>query len=70
MTNLLDEAVRASGSSFKQAVNYYLLLGLLAEKKKKPIPFVVKALPLGLPQGLSYDNVGELLDSLEEAASR
>ena len=56
--------MRRTGLSFKQVVN-----GLLrrapdpqpAEKK----PFKVRARVLGLRPGLSYDNVGELLEQIE-----
>jgi hypothetical protein len=62
---LLNKEVRKSGEPFKQVVNRYLRLGLTASKQPLRKPFVVKPLNLGLPQGLSYDNVEELLDYLE-----
>jgi hypothetical protein len=62
----IDQEVRKSGKSFKEAVNYYLRLGLAAPAGMKPAkPFVVRARPLGLPPGLSYDNVEELIEQLE-----
>ena len=62
----LDLEVRKNGKSFKEAVNYYLRLGLSAPARTKPAkPFVVLARPLGLPPGLSYDNVEELIEQLE-----
>lgn len=62
---LLNKEVRKSGEPFKQVVNRYLRLGLTASKQPPRKPFVVKPLNLGLPPGLSYDNVEELLDYLE-----
>lgn len=61
---LLKEEVRKSGEPFKQVVNRFLRLGLTT---KPPVrkPFVVKPRSLGLPPGMSYDNVEELLDALE-----
>lgn len=62
----LDQEMRKSGKSFKEAVNYYLRLGLNAPARTKPAkPFVVRARPLGLPPGLSYDNVEELIEQFE-----
>jgi hypothetical protein len=62
----LDEEVRKNGKSFKEAVNHYLRLGLNAQAVTKPVkPFVVRARPLGLPPGLSYDNVEELIEQFE-----
>ena len=54
----LKKETQRSGISFKEAVNYYLRLGL----RKK---FVVKPLAMGLPPGLSYDCIGELLEAIE-----
>jgi hypothetical protein len=61
---LLNKEVRKSGEPFKQVVNRYLRLGLTAKQPARK-PFVVKPRNLGLPPGLSYDNVQDLLDVLE-----
>ena len=62
----LDQEVRKSGKPFKEVVNELLRLGLAAAARPKPVkPFVIKARPLGLPPGLSYDNVWELIEQLE-----
>jgi hypothetical protein len=62
----LDQEIRKSGKSFKEAVNHYLRVGLNSPASKKPLkPFVVQARPLGLPPGLSYDNVEELIEQFE-----
>jgi ribbon-helix-helix CopG family protein len=62
----LDQEIRKSGKSFKEVVNYYLRLGLNTPVRTRPAKkFVVRARPLGLPPGLSYDNVGELIEQLE-----
>lgn len=50
----------------KDAVNYYLRVGLDVQAQMTSAkPFVVRARPLGLPPGLSYDNVEELIEQLE-----
>ncbi|HQZ83020.1 MAG TPA: hypothetical protein PLR83_07350 [Pyrinomonadaceae bacterium] len=57
-----------SGKSFKEIVNDALRRGLSASRstgKKKP--FKVKAFKLGLREGLSLDNIEELLDKVEGA---
>ena len=65
IANLLNQEIRRSGVSFKEAVNHYLRLGLMASKQPVRKKFVVKPLPMGLPPGLSYDNVEELIEALE-----
>jgi hypothetical protein len=57
---------RRTGRSFKQVVNEALRRGLDTRHEEQPLkPFRVRARRLGLRPGLSYDNVGELLDQLE-----
>ena len=65
IANLLNQEIRRSGVSFKEAVNHYLRLGLMASKQPVRKKFVIKPLPMGLPPGLSYDNVEELIEALE-----
>ena len=65
VARLLNKESRRSGTSFKQVVNHFLRLGLAASKQPHRKPFVVKPVNLGLPPGLSYDNVEELLEFLE-----
>jgi hypothetical protein len=65
LANLLKQEARRSGTSFKEAVNRYLRLGLMASKQPLRKKFVVKPRLMGLPPGLSYDNIGELLDAIE-----
>ncbi|MFY9912813.1 MAG: CopG family transcriptional regulator [Candidatus Sulfotelmatobacter sp.] len=62
---LLNKEARKTGEPFKQVVNRFLRLGLTTSKQPPRKPFVVKPRKLGLPAGLSYDNVGELLDAVE-----
>ena len=62
----LDREIRKDGKSFKEAVNYYLRLGLDAQARMNPAkPFVVRARPLGLKPGFSYDSVEELIEQAE-----
>jgi len=50
---------------FKQIVNEALRRGLNGSSAKPRKPFKVKPFKLGLREGLSYDNVEELLDIAE-----
>lgn len=65
VTNLLKKEIRRTGASFKGAVNHYLRLGLMASDRPAHRAFVVRPRPLGLPEGLSFDNVEELVAALE-----
>jgi hypothetical protein len=63
---LVQEEAQRSGSSFKAVVNDLLRKGLMkTNKNDRQEPFVVTPLPLGLPPGLSYDSISELLEALE-----
>jgi hypothetical protein len=68
VASLLRQEMRRSGESLKGAVNHFLRLGLMSAGKKSGKPFVVTPRKLGLPPGLSYDSVADLLDSLEETS--
>lgn len=70
VAQLLNKESRRSGASFKEVVNHFLRLGLMASKRPPRKPFVVASRKLGLPSGLSYDNVEQLLDALEGPARR
>ena len=70
VARLLQRESRKSGASFKEAVNHFLRLGLTASKQHIHKPFVVTPRKMGLPPGLSYDNVEELLDVIEGPARR
>ena len=65
IATLLKQEMRRSGISFKEAVNPYLRLGLMAAKQPARKKFVVKPIAMGLPPGLNYDHVAELLEALE-----
>lgn len=70
VVKLLRNAMRRSGASLKAAVNHYLRLGLTSSGKRTRKRFTVRPRPLGLPAGLSYDNVEELLEKLEGTAHK
>jgi hypothetical protein len=54
------------GKSLKEVINLALRIGLDAVLAPKPArPYRTKARPLGLRQGLSYDNISELLARAE-----
>jgi len=46
-------------------VNHFLRLGLMVSAKPDRKPFLVHPRPLGLPPGLSYDNVEDLIEAIE-----
>jgi len=62
VARLLDKESRRSGASFKEVVNRYLRLGLMASKQPARKTFRVKPLNLGLPP---FEKVEELLEYLE-----
>ena len=65
VARMLQAESRRSGLPFKTVVNHFLRLGMMAARQPVRKPFTVTARNLGLPVGLSYDNVAELLDTLE-----
>jgi hypothetical protein len=70
VAKLLRREIRRSGASLKAAVNHFLRLGLMQSGKQQQKRFVVQPRPLGLPAGLSYDHVEELVEALEGAAHK
>ncbi|MGI9303465.1 MAG: hypothetical protein ACR2RB_12270 [Gammaproteobacteria bacterium] len=63
----LHKRARLQGKSFKAVVNDTLRAGLDApDHLRASKPFRVKARPLGLREGYSFDNVAELLEALDE----
>ena len=65
VARLLRRELRRSGILLKATVNRFLLLGLVSSANPERKPFVVRPRPLGLPPGLSYDNIADLLEALE-----
>jgi hypothetical protein len=54
---------RSRGISFREGLNELVRIGLVAhEETPAREPFRIKARPIGLKPGLSYDNVEELLE--------
>ena len=70
VARLLHKEIRRSGASFKAVINHFLRLGLLASKPQSRKPFVVVPRKLGLPRGLSYDNLEQLLEAVEGSTHR
>ena len=68
IANLLNEEMRRSGSSLKKTVNHFLRQGLMASRQQTRRKFVVAPRPMGLPEGLSYDNIEDLIQRLEGTA--
>lgn len=59
----LERESRRSGETFKATVNRCLRVGLHASSQPASAkPFKVRPRKMGLPPGMSYDNIGELLE--------
>lgn len=66
---LLKEAVRKSGSSFKQVLNRAVREGLAAHAAPQPgPPFRVHARPMGLRAGLDAGALNRLVDEVDVEA--
>lgn len=63
--NLLEQEARRTGIPLKQVVNRRLRLGYAKQEPQTRRPFTVRAKPLGLPPGTSYDNVADLIEAVE-----
>jgi len=70
VAKLLNKEIRRNSMSFKQAVNHFLRIGLANSSHPNRKPFTVTPRALGLPPGISYDNVGELLEALESTSEK
>jgi hypothetical protein len=62
--------MRRSGEPLKTVVNRLLRLGLMASEQQGRKSFVVTPRKLGLPPGLSYDDVEQLLEATEGATHK
>ena len=66
IAELVEPEQRRSGESFKGTVNTLLRQGLIASRNPQPRKrFVVTPRKMGLPPGLSYDSIPNLLDAIE-----
>jgi hypothetical protein len=64
--NQIQEAMRRTGRTFRETVNEAIRVGLSSSTKvHRAGKFRVEARDLGLRSGMSYDNIGELLEQLE-----
>ena len=70
VVKLLRRELRRSGTSLKAAVNHFLRLGLMTSGKRECKPFTVAPRPLGLPPGLNYDNIEDLIEALESTTHK
>jgi len=63
----IKDHMKKTGCSFKQAVNYFLLLGVKEAQKQKGErkPFKVKPFLLGMYPHLNYDDISELIEYAE-----
>jgi hypothetical protein len=65
VAKILQQEMRRSGATFKDAVNHYLRLGLMAAKQPARKRFEVHSWKMGLPRGLNYDSIPALLEALD-----
>jgi hypothetical protein len=65
VAKLLEKEVRRTGEPFKVTVNQLLRRGLASSQQPQSKPFKVTPWKMGLPPGLSYDNIHELLEAIE-----
>lgn len=67
----LEDEMRRTGNSFKDTVNTVLRTGLNTRAAlENREPFKVRTRQLGLHRGLSYDNIGDLLEESEGPGHR
>lgn len=68
----LKAETRKSGRSFKEAVNYFLRLGLSSAQRNEQTkkPFKIRTRPLGERSGLNYDDVWGLIEHLGDMPER
>lgn len=67
----LKAEMRRTGKSMKEVVNEYLRRGLNSKRELGSVePFKVRARHLHLREGLSYENVGDLLEQMEGPSHR
>lgn len=64
MAALLEQEMRKTGKPLKTTVNEMLRRGFAAPVVRPK--FVVESMSLGLPAGMSYDNIHILLEQLDE----
>lgn len=69
VASLLRQEMRRTGNSLKGVVNHFLRAGLMSTDGRLKKPFIVSPRSLGLPPGLSYDSVADLLENLVEEAA-
>ena len=66
----LQREVRRSGRPLRNVVNDTIRAGLDARPEPSPEPFRIRAVELGLREGLDVDDIAGLLDQIEGPAHR
>ncbi len=66
----LDEQASKEHRPLRAVVNDVLRRGLNGPKPAKARPFLVKARAMGVPQGVSFDCIAQLLDDVEGPSRR
>jgi len=65
---LKSASEKAKDKSFKDIVNETLRRGLFVDEESgSSVEFHVKSRRMGIRKGLNYDNIGELLEQIEDS---
>ncbi|MCA9781182.1 MAG: hypothetical protein KC800_30890 [Candidatus Eremiobacteraeota bacterium] len=62
---LVKQRARDTGRTIREVLNEAVRLGLQIGVQKEPKEIQLSTYPMGLKQGYSYDNIGELLERLD-----
>jgi len=66
----LDEQASKEHRPLRAIVNDALRRGLYGSKRAKAHPALINARPMGVPHGVSFDCIAELLDDVEGPSRR
>lgn len=62
----INKEMRRSGKSFKETVNEFLRIGLMARRElAETTPYSVRTFAMGARPGLNYDKVSDMLEEAE-----
>lgn len=70
VASLVEQHRQISARTLNETINDLLRLGLIAANQPAAKPIVIKPRAMGLPSGMSYDNIGELLEILDRVEGK